>query len=219
MRPPVTEIRIDEHGDETHESWILIGANRISSAPGVRLFDSEIDHQHFIWVEVHRCSRRRQLNHDWIHSTKLLMRVAMSQAQWGAFVSSFGQGDGVPATLEWLDGDVSQAPYESRLGESVKDVREAGDRSLATIVESYEKLEEAFETGGKRAQREALRDLGIRLKNAPANMEFAAKVLVEHTENVVTKARADLEAMARAASDRAQLAEPVGPRQLGEGKP
>lgn len=57
-RPARTEIRIDEHGDETHESWILVRANRVSASPGRRLFDSEIRHQHYIRVTVSRCSRK-----------------------------------------------------------------------------------------------------------------------------------------------------------------
>lgn len=207
MPREVTELRIDEHGDETHESWLLIRANHVSSSPGASLFDSEITHQHFITVVVSRCTRKRQLNHDWLHATQVLLDMAMSQAQWGAFVSSFGQGEGVPATLHYLggQGSVPQAPRESRLEESQREVHDSGQKALAEVQASYDALVEAFETGGKRAQREALRDLGIRMGNAPKNMAFAAKSLTEHVENVVTKARADIEAMATAAAATREL--------------
>lgn len=34
MRREVTEIIIDEQGDETHESWIKLTAHKVSSTPG-----------------------------------------------------------------------------------------------------------------------------------------------------------------------------------------
>jgi hypothetical protein len=91
-----TAIRLNEHGEETHESWLLIRANHVTSTPGARLFDSEIAHQHYVVVTVTRCRRRRDLKRDWLFNDETLLEMSMSQAQWGAFVSSFGQGAGAP---------------------------------------------------------------------------------------------------------------------------
>lgn len=200
----ITTVTVAEDGGESHESWITLAASKVSAQPGQRLFDSEIAHNHYVTVTVRRCSRKRDLNHDWIHSRQTLMEVAMSHAQWGAFVSSFGEGNGVPATLFYdQSGPVPQAPAESRLGESVRDVRDSGDKALAEIREGYEALEAAFERGaGKREMRDLIHTLKHRIGNAPANMEFAAESLTTHVENVVTKARADVEAMAIAAAER-----------------
>lgn len=214
---PTTEIRIDERGDETHESWVMIGAHHYSGG-NVHLFDSEIAHQHFIGVTVKRCKRRRDLNRDWLHSSETLLEVHMSQAQWGAFVSSFGQGNGVPATLDYLTGvgHVSSAPVESRFDESHAEVLNAGEEALQSVQEGYERVMEAFEVGGKKAMREALRGLAIRLQNAPKHMEFAAESLTEHVENVITKARADIEGMVLNAQQQGQLDHPID-LQLGQG--
>ncbi len=213
-----TEIRIDEHGDETHESWLLIGANHVQSSPSQWLFDSEIAHQHYIVVTVTRCSRKRELSHDWLDDTKVLLKVAMSQAQWGAFVSSFGRR-GVPATLQYLGGigSVPEAPAQSRFDESHAEVRQSGEKALGDISRGYDAVMEAFETGGKKALRETLRDLRYAIQNAPANMEFAAKSLTEHVENVVTKARADIEGMALSAAEHGVLTEPVTAFELESG--
>lgn len=218
MPRETTEIRIDERGDETHESWVLIRANHVQG--GARLFDSEVNHQHFVTVEVSRCVRKRELKRDRLFAREMLLGLEMSQAQWGAFVSSFGQGDGVPATLSFLagDGPVPGAPPESRLSESFREVREAGEEALASVEWSYAAVMEAFEHGGKRAQREALRDLGIRLGNAPKNMEFAAKSMAEHVENVVTKARADIEGMVLSAQERGALGESAAVFELESGE-
>lgn len=202
-RPKTTEIRIDEHGDETHESWLLIRANRCTGG-GSHLFDSEIRHQSYITVTVSRCSRKRDLNHDWLMDTKLLIEINMSEAQWGAFVSSFGHGTGVPATLDWFDGArVPRAPHTPRLEESHKEVRNAGAHALEKIRKAQEAVQEAFDQNlGKKVLRERLHHLQCMVNNGPGTMEFAATSLTEHVENVVTKARADIEGMVLGAQAR-----------------
>ena len=62
-------------------------------------------------------------------------------------VSSFGQGTGVPATLTRLDGEVPQAPYESRLAESMAEVKDAGAEALAEVQAAAQALQEAFDAG------------------------------------------------------------------------
>jgi hypothetical protein len=123
------------------------------------------------------------------------MEWDMSMAQWGAFVSSFGDGTGVPATLRFLGdsgtrGIVPAAPFESRLAESHAEVREAGNRAAAAVAEAFAAYKEKKTAGN-------LRHLEAMIRNMPANMEFAASSLTKHVETVVTKARADIEAMVR----------------------
>ncbi len=222
MSRKITGIAVAEDGTESHESWISLVLSKVSAQPGQRLFDSEITHNRYVTVTVCRCTRTRDLNHDWKHAEQTLMEFAMSQAQWGAFVSSFGEGGGVPATLFFdRNGPVAQAPYESRMAESVRDVRAAGTEAFAEIREGYEALEAAFERGaGKREMREMIRTLKYRITNAPANMEFAAESLTTHVENVVTKARADVEAMVVDAAARGGLAlEAESLQLLGAGDP
>lgn len=213
MARETTEIRLDEKGDETHESWVRIGANKVQST-GTWLFDSEIKHQHFVMVRVERCTRKRDLNRDWLYNTTLLLELSMSQAQWGAFVSSFGQGGGVAATLEFLTGvgQVPQAPPDSRLAKSHADVRGAAAEGMAKVRMALEAYK-ARKTVGN------LRSLEAAIGNMPSNMEFAAESLTEHVENVVTKARADVEAMVADAQRRGELSADVSPFQLGSGEP
>jgi hypothetical protein len=202
MPQEITEITIHEDGSETHESWITMTASKVSSSPGAHLFDSEIVHQHYIQVTVSRCKRKRDLNRDRTMSTQKIAEFAMSLSQWGAFVSSSGQGSGVPATLMWLNGPVAQAPHDPRLGQSMREVREAGDRALEQVSAAVAAVRDAFDrNAGKREMRDLMRNLESATSNAPRNMEFAAKSLVEHSENVVSKARADIEAMIAAGVD------------------
>lgn len=202
-RPAPTEVIVlredDDERNETHPSWILISLNNVSqSPPGANLFDSEISHQHYVSLRITRCERRRSVNRDWFFPTQTILEASMSKAQWGAIASSFGQGTGVPATLEFLHGEghVPQAPRERRLDTSHREVREAGNRALARIVECEKAVQEAYERrAGRKELSPLLNDLHHAIRNAPANMEFAAESLTEHVEKVVTKARADVEGM------------------------
>jgi hypothetical protein len=224
MKRETTEIRLDEYNEETHESWLMVRASKLSGS--THLFDSEITHMGWVRVTISRCSRKRDLHHDWIHSGKVLLEFDMSEAQWGAFVSSFGNGNGVPATLTWLVSDtpsttfgmVPSAPFESRLDESHKEVKESAQKALEDIQEAANELTVAFNGGaGKKAMREAIGKLNVKLAHAPSNMEFAAKSLTEHVENVVTKARADIEGMVLTAQDGQKVIEGSATKMLGGG--
>jgi hypothetical protein len=60
----------------------MIGASRTSiSNPGTTLFDSDIMHQHTVRVRISAASRKRDLDHDWIHSQKEYIEVELSEAQ------------------------------------------------------------------------------------------------------------------------------------------
>lgn len=180
----------DEYGDETHPAWALIGASRVSSSPpGAVLFDSDIQHQHYVTVRLSTCSRKRDLNRDWLHGKREFVEVAMSEAQWASFVSSMNAGQGVPCTIQHREGhSVPGVPYEPRLAESLDEVRSAADKAV-------EKVAEAFAAYSEKKTAANLRTLEFAIKHMPANITFAADSLTEHAENVVQRARADIEAM------------------------
>lgn len=172
--------------EERHPAWVMVGASRVSSGGGAVLFDSEIQHQHFITVRLSSASRRRTLNRDWLHPEKEILEFAMSEAQWASFVSSMNSS-GVPATLLWRDQQVPGFPFEPRLQESMNEVRSAAEKAL-------ENVRQAFATYKERPIKANLRHLEAIIDNLPSNMTFAAKSLSEHAENTVQKARADIEA-------------------------
>lgn len=189
----VVEPVLGDDGDERHPAFGLIGASRVSG--NAVLFDSDVKHQHYVVVTVRTAVRQRSLNHDRIHpdhgrADSRLVEVAMSEAQWASFVSSMNTGNGVPCTLQAREGvpALPGMPYAPRLQESLDDVRESGERAIEQIRAAFEKVKDKPNKGN-------LRHLEAMIDNAPSNMEFAAKSLSEHAENVVQKARVDIEAM------------------------
>lgn len=176
---------------DTHPSWLMIGAYRGSiSPPGANLFDSDIRHQHTVTIKIETAERKRDLNHDWIHGDKTLMEIEMSEAQWASFVSSMNTS-GVPATLRFDsradEPIVPGEPYAPRLALSMQETRDAGERVREDIRDAFYAYKEKKTVGN-------LRHLEAMIDNLPANLEYAATTLSKHAENVVTKARADIEA-------------------------
>ncbi len=213
-RRQITETTINEHGSEEHPSWILVGAYRVSiSPPGVALFDSDIKHQHAITVRLSQGERKRDINRDWIHGGRQILEFTMSEAQWASFVSSMNSGSGVPATLDWHNGeDIPGAPYDPRLAHSIDEVKDAARRAQAEVAE-------AFAAYAEKKTVDNLRTLKARIDNLPANIAYAAETLTEHAENVVQRAKADVEAFViNKAHQLGISATEIGMPELGPGK-
>ena len=182
---------LNERGDESHPAWGMVSASRVShSPPGAALFDSDMLHSHYVTVRISTAERHRDLNRDWLHGKQEFVEIAMSEAQWASFVSSMNVGQGVPCTITRREKeyDVPGFPHEPRLAESMREVRDSAE-------EAIQKIQEAFAAYQEKKNAANLRDLEYAIKNMPANMEFAAKSLGEHAENVVQRSRADIEAM------------------------
>lgn len=167
----------DEYGYESHPAWALIGAHRVTG--GAALFDSDVKHQHYVTVTLSRAKRKRDLHRDWFHPGEEIVEVAMSEAQWAAFVSSMNSGTGVPATLTWdrtrEDPRVPAVPFEPRLAESLAEVRSASADAMADVQAAFDAYKEHKTVGN-------LRTLEAKIENLPSNLEFAAKSLSGHAE-------------------------------------
>lgn len=187
MTRGIAEPTIDEYGAENHPAWIVVGAYRTSaSPPGAVLFDSDIRHQHVVTVKVSRAHRRRDLHRDWIGGGREIIEFQMSEAQWASFVSSMNSS-GVPATLLWHEEPVPGMAYDPRLAHSMEEVRDAATKAQEEVAVAFAAYKEHKTVGN-------LRTLEARINNLPANLRFAAEQLTEHAENVVQRAKADIEA-------------------------
>lgn len=186
----ITPPTVDDRGEESHPSWGLIGASRgTTGPPGAALFDSDILHQHTIRLRIQGARRQRKLGRDWLHGARLpYIEVEMSEAQWASFVSTMNVGDGVPCTVRYLNGkEIPEAPHSPRLKESMEEVRTAAKKALAKVSGAFADYKEKKNAANLRA-------LEVAVSNLPADLAFTADSLTEHSEAVVQKARADIEA-------------------------
>lgn len=212
-----TEPTVNERGDEEHPAFGQISAGRLSSTPGQALFDSDITHQHTVRITVQRATRKRDLNRDWIFGTGPdLIEVELSEAQWASFVSSMNT-TGVPCTIRRTENDrnIPALPYDPRLAHSMNEVKDAATKTFGKIKEALAVYERALsEKAPAKERNDALRMLRATVANTEGNLAFAAQSLNEHAENVVQKARADIEAMIGAEAQRLGLTAGQGGRPL-----
>jgi hypothetical protein len=198
MPRETVEPTTNEWGDDTHPAFAVIGASNIStSPPGSILFQSDIAHQHTVVIRVATATRKRDLHHDWVHGGREFLEIEMSQAQWASFVSSMNQGSGVPCTIRRREDDylVPGVPYEPRLAESLREVHEATDKTFGKIAEALAAYEKALaDKVGAKERNAALRNLHFAVEHTHGNLDFAAKSMAETAENVVQRAKADVEA-------------------------
>lgn len=200
---------VDQHGADTHPAFGQISASRGSyGGGGAVLFDSDIKHQHTVTIVVTEATRRRTNSHDYIHGgTRRLIEVEMSEAQWASFVSSMNTS-GVPCTIKATETNwnVAGLPYDPRLAHSMTEVREAAVKTYAKVKEAMAAYEKVLaDKAPAKARNDALRNLHFTIENAEANLSFSARSLNEHAENVVQRARADIEAMVGAEAARLGL--------------
>lgn len=189
---------------ETHPAFGSVSIHRVSSTPGAVLFDSDVQHGHYVVVRVDRADRERSLNRDWIHHPDVgkIVEFAMSEAQWASLISSVNTS-GVPCTLTRTekDGALPRLALDQRLAISMKETREAADRAFGVIKEARDTYE-AHKTAAN------LRNLHYAIENATANVTYAGESLAKHAEDVVQRSRADIEAMMVAAAEQAGVAPP-----------
>ncbi|WP_433855101.1 hypothetical protein [Streptomyces kronopolitis] len=178
-RRPTQDPKIDpERGGEIHPAFGVAVVTR-SSGSGRLLFQSDLLHNETILLSVREATRKRDLNHDWVHSGRELVEIEMSLAQWGSLVSSMGLGSGVPVTIRRTEHDafVPEIPHQPRTAESLREVREVTDRMYARVKAATAALHEAIhEKKGVRATKEALRALENAVAHVGSNAQFARRL-------------------------------------------
>lgn len=211
-----------EDGGERHPAFGVITLYRISSTPGAVLFQSDTRHPEYMRITVHEATRKRDLSHDWVHPGQVVCEVSMSMAQFASFVASTGQGGGVPCTIERVTagshelGDRPGLVMQSRLALTAAEVQAAAHDAYRKIQTAEAAYEAALNGKAPAAERRRLlADLRAAISNAAPNVDYAARRLAEHAEDVVEKSRADIEAIVAAAQGRQQALQVRGT--AGEG--
>lgn len=208
---PILSEPTDRGTIDTHPAFGVAVVTRGHGGP-MSLFQSDVQHQEFITLSIHRAERTRDLSHDWVHPREELVEVRLSLAQWGALVSSIGLGSGVPVTITSTTEDrmVPAIPFAPRIAASLNEVRGSVGKLLARAKETLGDLTDAIEQKkGVVAVRNALRTHTSTLDNAEGNAAFTVEALVEAGESVTSQVKADIEAHILAAAAQTGLEAPI----------
>lgn len=182
--------RIDE-AVTSHPAFAQIGAYRVSGR--TNLYDSDFTHSAYMTIRISTSRLHRNLNRDWHNGgRKEIIEVALSEAQWATFVSAPNVGNGVPCTLQTLNGELVPGlpDPKSRADQFSDEMRRTLDEALAAL----DSLGEAIDAAGlSKTKAAAINEKGRKARQALASsIPFIAKSFDEHTEGSVEKAKAEI---------------------------
>lgn len=189
---------------ETHPAYAQIGASRVSGH--AFLYGSDFSHQNYVTISIHRSKLHRGLSNDWAHPQEELIEVALSEAQWAAFVSSPNQGSGVQCTLQHHGGKmIPQIPeLKNRQDQFYQEMLATVDKALKAVAEARDTVETSKLSG--KAKDELKSKLDYAEMNISSNIKFVAEQFGEHVEAVTEHAKVEVNAYITAAIMRSGIA-------------
>ncbi len=194
----------DKNGDHyAHPAFAQIGASRCSG--GAHLYGSDFQHHHYITIRIKGSELVRSLSNEWHFGKQSLIEVAMSEAQWATFVSSLNMGDGVPCTLQHIQG--KPVPQLTPPAKTTEKFSADMKKIMAEAQEELQKVSEALTEGniGKTRARELQKRLQLVSSRLTGSAGFVADQFDEHMESTVEKAKVEVNAYAIGVVQRAGL--------------
>lgn len=194
---PVGDLR------RSHPAFGVISAHRVSGGPG-RLFGSPLRHNGHIRIAIETAEEVVSFTHShyWPKGEhKTIAEIAMSEAQWAAFVSCMNVGSGTPCTLEYArDGATQRLPYiadDSFEEKRAKDIRNAVEKQMEQLKAAISEFDRLLaQPSISKKELKALRGKFTQpVDHAASNMEFNANMLTEHGEKLVESAKAEVSSM------------------------
>lgn len=180
---------------ERHPAYGQIGASRVTCGPaGAQLYGSDFRHQHFVTIRISRSELHRGLSNDWPFAHDEIIEVALSEAQWAAFVSTLNSGQGVQCTLQHVER------------KNVPQIKRRTDRRTQFRAEMSERLKLALDAmkglarkiGDLKISGAAKKNLLDDIRTAGEGLEnsagFIADQFDEHMEDTTEHAKIEINA-------------------------
>jgi hypothetical protein len=171
------------------------GSIRVNRVQGQRyLHGSDFQHQNYVVLSIAPAVVERSLGRDCHFARRDFLRIAMTEAQWATFVSSFGMGGGVPCTIEYREGQsVPGFPAPERAAKFKKEVAD----DLNGLIDELTKLVQEVEantSGLTKPKKEAILARATQaLRYANDHVPFLNEQFAEHMEGEAEKAKAEVE--------------------------
>jgi hypothetical protein len=180
-------------------------------AENTRMFGSDIGHNSGITLHFESAELVRDaLSEDKIYGHGKLLEVTMSLSQWSRFVSSIGNGGGIPVTIrKKRGGDLIPCPQIAAPEASKREVHgeemaEALKERLAAMRAQVDKLGAMIADGKitKTTLKEAHSELRRHCEQLPGSVQFVYDQFARATEHVVNDAKTEFEVHVDAVASR-----------------
>lgn len=215
QRPVSEPGHFDNQTVTHHPAYGMVTVNR-THTNGTTLFASDINHNELItlaFFQGEECETDGDMRQS-RRSNRPLLEVSLSPAQWAAMITSFGLGEGVPCTLNYIrDGKIVGLPsiekVESTRERFDRQIQEAAAREMAKIQEKMDALAGLVAKGkaGKKELAEVYSGLAGAMNNLPGNLSFSTTLMQEAMDHIVASGKAELEAVALGVATRLGMKE------------
>lgn len=186
----------DVHISE-HPSYALVRFNRVSGSHRA-LFGSSIQSQQTVSLSISRARHDRSLSNDWFHAKQELIEIELSQHQFAELITSFGLGEGGPATIRHLNGEMyPEPPFQSKEDIFNNEFKKKMHNFSVSIKIAAEKSLELLgkKTPLGKGDRDTIeRGITSMLQTIQSSIPFISEQFQESMQQVVTSAKADIEA-------------------------
>lgn len=187
---------------QDHESYGMLGFDRVTCSGAQPLFGSSIKHRDTIMMTLKTGHMRRNLNEDWYYGDKTIVQVEMSATQFADLITSLNQGDGVPVTIRVRPEDIKlhrceNPPYIDRNQLHREELKEDLDDCFETSKQLIKVLADKFatkKTFNKKDQQEILDMLKKIQNNLGCNQTFAIDQFDRQMQRSTTEAKGEIEA-------------------------
>ena len=214
----------------THPSYGQLEVSRCSSSGAHPLYGSSIKHRETLRVRLYSSTSKRSLSNNWYHPGHTMFEIEMSQSQWAEFISSIGNGGGIPCTIRFANGTrMDDPPFISERANSDTEFD-------ATIKSVFDKLDqllvEVDQLLGKptvtKADRRRIKELLYSARQElMSNLAFVKDQFTEQMDKTVLSAKGEIEAYQQARmseialrimalQQKADLAPGLSPLDVGE---
>ena len=182
---------------EQHPSYGMIGVSHVNST-GTFLVGSEFRHSNFIVLRISRAAKQRDLSREWWFGRERIIEIHLSEAQFVEMVGRPNMGDGIPCTLDWVNGEQQPAPPvpESAQAKFRADMTADATKCMAELNAAHAELVAAIESGkvGKTALKEIAKKIEYAGYAVSSGIPFVAKQFDKHIEATVNHAAVEIEA-------------------------
>lgn len=179
-----------------HETYGTLSICRAQGGSHV-LFGSSIKHNTYLTISLHTAHVSRELSNDFICPDKRLFEVEMSPSQWAEFVSSIGVGKGVPCTIRWRDGHLTeQCPFISKREQFDEEFDVAVQTSIDSIKKAVADAEALLQKKSlTKADREAIiSNIQTAYRSISDAVPFIKRQFTEQMDKTVVEAKGEFEA-------------------------
>jgi hypothetical protein len=190
---------LDTNEEERHKhpSFGQIGFSRVQSN-GQYFYGSELKQDHYITMRVSNSEINRTLSADRYHAIRMpLIELRMSSNQFAEMITSINRGDGIPCTIEVLNGQrVEDLPTQESRKEFIHRKFDDRMREFANTLKTKQarvKELSAKKILSKEDQKELNWTVEWLTQEVASNIPFFTKCFQETMDVVVNEAKSEVE--------------------------